>query len=89
MIQMHAAQIVRQRLADAQPKNDGKQTPMRGRTQWASGLYRPACDRNLLQRLSGEMARNPEGETFDRRRAGTRGGCTDEVDRATDINIEI
>ena len=30
MIQMHAAQIVRQRLADAQPKNDGKQTPMRG-----------------------------------------------------------
>lgn len=29
-IQTHAAQIVRQRLADAQPKNDGKQTPMRG-----------------------------------------------------------
>ena len=29
-IRMHARQIVQQRLADAQPKNDGKQTPMRG-----------------------------------------------------------
>ena len=29
-IRSHAAQIVRQRLADAEPKNDGKQTPMRG-----------------------------------------------------------
>ena len=29
-IRTHARQIVQQRLADAQPKNDGKQTPMRG-----------------------------------------------------------
>ena len=29
-IRDHAAQIIRRRLADAEPKNDGKQTPMRG-----------------------------------------------------------
>ena len=29
-IRTHASQIIRQRLADAEPKNDGKQTPMRG-----------------------------------------------------------
>ncbi|MBO5516852.1 MAG: ATP-dependent RecD-like DNA helicase [Firmicutes bacterium] len=32
-IRSHAAQIIRQRLADAEPKNDGKQTPMRGAPQ--------------------------------------------------------
>ena len=32
-IRTHAAQIVRQRLSDAAPKNDGKQTPMRGAPQ--------------------------------------------------------
>ena len=32
-IRTHAAQIVRQRLSDAEPKNDGKQTPMRGAPQ--------------------------------------------------------
>lgn len=32
-IRSHAAQIVRQRLSDAEPKNDGKQTPMRGAPQ--------------------------------------------------------
>jgi exodeoxyribonuclease V alpha subunit len=32
-IRTHATQIVHQRLADAQPKNDGKQTPMRGAPQ--------------------------------------------------------
>ena len=32
-IREHAAQIVRQRLSAAEPKNDGKQTPMRGAPQ--------------------------------------------------------
>ena len=32
-IRGHAAQIVRQRLSAAEPKNDGKQTPMRGAPQ--------------------------------------------------------
>ena len=29
-IRAHAAQMIKQRLADAEPRNDGKQTPMRG-----------------------------------------------------------
>ena len=32
-IREHAAQIVRQRLSAPEPKNDGKQTPMRGAPQ--------------------------------------------------------
>ena len=32
-VREHAAQIVRQRLSAAEPKNDGKQTPMRGAPQ--------------------------------------------------------
>ena len=32
-IRDHASQIVRRRLSDAEPKNDGKQTPMRGAPQ--------------------------------------------------------
>ena len=56
-IRIHAAQIVRQRLADAEPKNDGKQTPMRGAPkghpifigQHATGT----CCRSCLEKWHG------------------------------------
>ncbi len=59
IINQHAADFIRQRLAPAEPMNDGKRTPMR-----PSGIYRPACDRHLLPRLSGKMARHSHGRAL-------------------------
>ncbi len=66
-IRTHAAQIVRQRLADAQPKNDGKQTPMRGAPkghpvfigQHATGT----CCRGCLEKWHGIPKGRPMSET--------------------------
>ena len=65
-IRTHAAQIVRQRLADAQPKNDGKQTPMRGAPkghpvfvgQHATGT----CCRGCLEKWHGIPKGRPLSE---------------------------
>ena len=65
-IRIHAAQIIRQRLADAQPKNDGKQTPMRGAPkghpvfigQHATGT----CCRGCLEKWHGIPKGRPLSE---------------------------
>jgi hypothetical protein len=50
----HAHQFIQQRLAPAEPRNDGKQTPIRGHP-----VFIPMRrDGYLLPRLSGEVARN-------------------------------
>ena len=62
----HARQIVQQRLADAQPKNDGKQTPMRGAPkghpvfigQHATGT----CCRGCLEKWHGIPKGSPLSE---------------------------
>lgn len=59
VIDKHAADFIAQRLAPAHPANDGKQTPMRGR----SGIYRATCDGNLLSRVPGEVAPDTSGRT--------------------------
>ena len=65
-IRTHAAQIVRQRLGDAQPKNDGKQTPVRGAPkghpvfigQHATGT----CCRGCLEKWHGIPKGRPLSE---------------------------
>lgn len=65
-IRTHAAQIVCQRLADAEPKNDGKQTPMRGAPkghpifigQHATGT----CCRGCLEKWHGIPKGRPLSE---------------------------
>ena len=65
-IRTHARQIVQQRLADAQPKNDGKQTPMRGAPkghpvfigQHATGT----CCRGCLEKWHGIPKGRPLSE---------------------------
>ena len=65
-IRTHASQIIRQRLADAQPKNDGKQTPMRGAPkghpifigQHATGT----CCRGCLEKWHGIPKGRPLSE---------------------------
>ena len=66
----HAADFVAQRLAPAQPRNDGKQTPMRGHPVF----HRAARHRDLLPRLPGEMARDPGRARTGCAAAGARGG---------------
>ena len=51
----HGRRFVTERLADAQPKNDGRQTPMRG----ASRVRGPTCHGHLLPGLPGEVAPYP------------------------------
>ena len=52
VIESHARDLLLKRLAPAQPRNDGKQTPLSG----SSSLHCPACHRDLLPWLFGEMA---------------------------------
>lgn len=51
-IHSHARDFIRDRVAPAEPVNDGKQTPMRG----YPGIYRSTLNRNLLPRLYRKMA---------------------------------
>jgi hypothetical protein len=44
----HADQFLRQRLADAQPVNDGKQTPMRGHPVFIAQHATATCCRKCL-----------------------------------------
>ena len=65
-----------QAAAPAEPKNDGKQTPVRG----TSGVHRAARYRLLLPRLSGEMAWHPQGRAAFGGAAGLYRWNADELD---------
>ena len=81
----HAADFVSKRLAPAEPKNDGKQTPMRG----TSGVHRAARDRLLLPRLSGKMAWHPAGGAAFGGAAGLYRWNADELDEERNGKLRI
>jgi hypothetical protein len=49
----HAHQFIQQRLADAQPRNDGKQTPMRGHPVFIAQHATATCCRGCLAKWHG------------------------------------
>ena len=49
-IRTHAADFIRQRLAPEYPKNDGKQTPMRGHPVFVAQHACACCCRRCLQK---------------------------------------
>ncbi len=54
-IHSHVCDFIRDRVAPAEPANDGKQTPMRGHPVF----YCSTCNRHLLSRLYREMTQIP------------------------------
>ena len=56
-IRRHAEDFVREKLAPAEPRNDGRQTP----DAWASGLQGHAWLGDVLPRVYGEMV---EGQAW-------------------------
>ena len=72
----HAADFVSKRLAPAEPKNDGKQTPMRGHPV-------------LLPGLSGEMARHSAGRAAFGGAAGLYRWNADELDEERNGKLRI
>ncbi len=53
VIRSHAADFVRQRLSPAEPKNDGKQTPMRGHPVFPAQHGTATCCRGCLEKWHG------------------------------------
>ncbi|SFD40906.1 DUF4186 domain-containing protein [Salipiger profundus] len=53
VIESHATDFVRQRLAPAQPKNDGRQTPMRGHPAFVAQHATATCCRSCLAKWHG------------------------------------
>ena len=53
VIRSHACDFIRQRLAPAEPKNDGKQTPMRGHPVFKAQHATATCCRNCLRKWHG------------------------------------
>ena len=49
-IRRHAADFVRERLAPAEPPNDGKQTPMRGHPVFVAQHATACCCRGCLEK---------------------------------------
>ena len=49
----HAADFVAQRLAPAEPRNDGKQTPMRGHPVFVAQHATATCCRGCLEKTHG------------------------------------
>lgn len=49
-IRSHACDFIRQRLAPAEPKNDGKQTPMRGHPVFIAQHATGCCCRGCLEK---------------------------------------
>ena len=78
-IESHAGDFIAQRLAPAVPRNDGRQTPMRGHP-----VRGPARHRHLLSRMSGEVARHRARSRADGRRAGAGRRPRHGLDRARD-----
>jgi len=52
-IRRHAFDFIRSRIADPFPKNDGKQTPMRGHPAFIAQHATATCCRNCLQKWHG------------------------------------
>ncbi|HIY04061.1 MAG TPA: DUF4186 domain-containing protein [Candidatus Anaerotignum merdipullorum] len=52
-IQIHAVRFVKERLAPANPKNDGKQTPMKGHPVFIAQHATACCCRGCLHRWYG------------------------------------
>ncbi|MFW2250085.1 DUF4186 domain-containing protein [Klebsiella variicola] len=50
IIDQHAADFIRQRLAPAEPMNDGKQTPMRGHPVFIAQHASATCCRGCLEK---------------------------------------
>ena len=50
VIRSHAADFVRQRLAPAHPRNDGRQTPMRGHPVFVAQHACACCCRGCLEK---------------------------------------
>ncbi len=53
VIASHSADFVRQRLAPAQPRNDGRQTPMRGHPAFIAQHATATCCRSCLAKWHG------------------------------------
>ena len=49
-IRAHAADLIRKRLAPAEPLHDGKQTPMRGHPVFLAQHATATCCRNCLEK---------------------------------------
>lgn len=49
----HGRQFIRERLAPAEPKNDGRQTPMRGHPIFLAQHATATCCRGCLQKWHG------------------------------------
>lgn len=59
IIDQHAADFIRQRLAPAEPMNDGKQTPMRGHPVFIAQHATATCCRGCLAKWHGIAAHQP------------------------------
>jgi len=55
----HGRDFIRQRLAPAQPKNDGKQTPMRGHPIFVGQHATATCCRKCLEKWHRITANRP------------------------------
>ena len=52
-LERHARDLVRQRLAPAQPRNDGRQTPYRGHPVFVAQHATATCCRTCLEKWHG------------------------------------
>jgi CHAD domain-containing protein len=52
-VMLHARDFIAQRLAPAQPRNDGKQTPMRGHPVFVAQHATACCCRGCLSKWHG------------------------------------
>lgn len=59
VINQHAVDFVAQRLASAEPRNDGKQTPMRGHPVFIAQHATATCCRGCLAKWHGIAAHRP------------------------------
>ncbi len=53
ILRLHAADFVRKRLAPADPKNDGRQTPMKGHPVFIAQHATGTSDRDKLEKFHG------------------------------------
>ena len=56
ILQLHAADFVRKRLAPAEPKNDGRQTPLKGHPVFIAQHATGTSDRVKLEKFHGIKA---------------------------------
>lgn len=61
-VRKHAHELIAKRLAPAEPRNDGKQTPYRGHPVFVAQHATATCCRTCLQRWHGIPAGRPLSE---------------------------